>query len=461
MVFLCFRVFSLFVPQVNKIKGYRCKDNIIIFVCYDYFSIFDVSNDVSNFISTMATTSIYLDTRRSKQDQTYPVKIRVTHNATRKYYALKDDEGLPISLTEDEFTKVMGAKPRGEFKNKKIWLESAELKAREIIKELPAFTFDAFEKKYLKKRETWQFVSSAFDDHIKDLRKDGKINTASTYETAKRSFLLFSRKKLQFEDITVKWLQKYESWAKADGKSVTTISINTRALRRLFNIAIKDYNLNPAYYPFGNDDDGKYQPPQHFNNKRALSKQDILKIYNYEPPPGTMEHFCRDIWLMSYLSNGMNLSDIFKLKYHNIEGNEITFLRSKTSHKRKNRDVVVSMHPEVKNIIERWGNKPREAKQYIFNLLSEGMKPEQQVAKIKSRTKTTNDHIKKIAKKVGITANVSTYSARHSFATISRNEGAEIGYISEALGHSGMAVTENYLSSFGSDQREKYTSKLL
>jgi len=409
----------------------------------------------------MATTSIYLDTRRIKDDKTFPVKIRITHIKQRKYYAVKDDQGTPISLTEKDFIKVMGSKPRGDIKNMKLRFEAVEAKAIEIIEKLPVFTFDGFEKKFLKKRDTWKYISSAFEDHIKELKKDGKINTASTYETANRSFNLYSRKKVQFEDITVNWLMKYEYWAKADGKSSTTISINTRALRRLFNIAIKDYNLKSEFYPFGSSDDGKYQPPQHFNNKRALSKTDILKIHKYEPLPGTMEHFCRDIWLMSYLCNGMNLSDIFKLKYQNMQGNEIYFLRSKTSHMRTNKDIVVSMHPEVKNIIERWGNKPQEPKQYIFNLLGDALTPSQKVAKIKSTTKTVNTNIKKIAKSLGITENISTYSARHSFATISRNEGAEISYISESLGHSGMAVTENYLKSFGSDVREKYTSKLL
>jgi len=214
----------------------------------------------------MATTAIYLDTRRSKEDDSYPVKIRITHIKQRKYYAVKDDQGLPISLTEKGFEKVMGSKPRGDFKNLRLRFDAAEAKAIENIKSLPVFTFDGFERKFLKKRDTWKYISSAFEDHIKELKKDGKINTASTYETAKRSFDLFSRKKVQFEDITVKWLMKYEDWAKADGKSTTTISINTRALRRLFNIAIKDYNLKSDYYPFGSADDGNYQPPQHFNS---------------------------------------------------------------------------------------------------------------------------------------------------------------------------------------------------
>ena len=76
-------------------------------------------------------------------------------------------------------------------------------------------------------------------------------------------------------------------------------------------------------------------------------------------------------------------------------------------------------------------------------------------------TKTINKYMKRIARNVGINKNVTTYFARHSFATILKRSGTDIAMISDLLGHSSLGVTESYLDSFESDQISKQTDVLL
>ena len=243
-------------------------------------------------------------------------------------------------------------------------------------------------------------------------------------------------------------------------KSPTTVSINVRCVRRLFNLAIMNGDVERELYPFGDPEAGLYQPPQHRNIKKALAKSDIKKIFDYKPLQGSPEHFYRDLWIFSYLCNGMNLADILRLKHSNIQGDIIVFIRHKTAHNRKIRPVLVEITGSVKDILERWGTRPAMPNNYVFNVLTPGMTPEEGIRKIKSTTRMLNTNIKRIAKKVGIGQNISSYSARHSFATVLKLSGESIAFISEALGHSNLKTTENYLSSFDNEQRRKAAEKL-
>jgi integrase/recombinase XerD len=203
-----------------------------------------------------------------------------------------------------------------------------------------------------------------------------------------------------------------------------------------------------------------YQPPEARNIKKALSKQDLKKIFEYQAEENSPEQFARDIFIFSYLGNGMNLNDIFRLKYKNIAGDEIVFIRQKTASRRRIKPIAVSIDEDMQSIIDRYGTKPIEPDKYIFNILIEGLTPEQEIARIKQATKQTNKYLKRIAIKIGIDKNISTYYARHSFASVLKLSGENIAYISESLGHADIKTTENYLSSFDSEKRKESQKKL-
>lgn len=407
------------------------------------------------------TTAVIHETRRTLSDGTHPVKLRITHNRKQKYYTLNvSDNGLGLSV--DDWKKVNTERPRGQHKAIRDTLNVLEGRALEVIKSLPEFTFTAFEASFYNHQSAIDLFS-AMTATANSLRKEGRIKTALTYENAVKSLKAFARKdKLLFSVVTPEYLRRYEKWMLTAGKttktkekapnSPTTISIYLRNVRAAFNKA----GIKEEAYPFGR---GKYEIPNSRNVKKALTIQDIAKIFRYDAPPQSMREKYRDYWLLSYFCNGANIKDLAQLKYKDIDGDAITFIRSKT--KRKNRRaVVVPLTVEIARLIDRHGTRPALPDAYVLPILSVGMTPEQQQVAIDNAVRAINKHIKVIAQNIGLSTNVSTYTARHSFATVLKRSGASIEFISESLGHKNLTTTENYLADFELDEKRKMAANL-
>jgi len=163
---------------------------------------------------------------------------------------------------------------------------------------------------------------------------------------------------------------------------------------------------------------------------------------------------------VAHLCNGINVADLLRLRYSNIVGDEIRFYRQKTlSRSKKKKEIVAVLLPEMHQVITRWGNS-RQDNDYVFPFLHYGLEPKDEYRIIKSVTRLINKKMTRIGKALGIGA-ISTYTARHSFATVQKRSGAGIAYISESLGHSDIKTTENYLDSFEKEERMKNAENLL
>jgi len=400
-------------------------------------------------------TAIVLDKRRPLKDGKYPVKLRVTHNRKQQYYATK------YSFSEEEYNKVTGDKPRGKFKEAQLYLYALEVKADRIISKMHRFSFPAFEHALEGPKKTASDdLFEAFAANIEKLFAEGRVGTAESYRNALRSLQRYAkRKKLEFERITPEWLHGYEARMLQEGKSISTVGIYLRYVRALFNGAIEGGIIGREAYPFGKR---KYRIPASRNVKQALSMPTIAKIFKYEAEEGGTEQFCRDLWVFSYLCNGVNIADIARLKYGNISGERITFIRSKTARTSREdlKPVVAVMTEEAGQVIDRWGSPNREPGQFIFPILKPGMSPEREKAVIKQQTKSVNKHMRNILKKLGIDEYISTKAARHSFSTTLKQSGASIEFISESLGHHDLKTTELYLASFNDDIKKRFAEQL-
>lgn len=164
----------------------------------------------------------------------------------------------------------------------------------------------------------------------------------------------------------------------------------------------------------------------------------------------------RDYWIFMYLSNGINVKNMALLKYENIKGDVIEFIRAKTaSTKRKVEPIRVNLSVELKGIILKWGNEKVNEKTFIFPILQSGLTPERERQLIQQITHVINDHMKTIARDLHIDKDVTTYSARHSFATILQRSGVSVSFISEALGHSSTKTTQSYLAGFEDESKKE------
>ena len=314
-----------------------------------------------------------------------------------------------------------------------------------------------FEKNYLSNKAAKDNIYEAFKAYADNLRVNDRIGTAVSYECSQKSFHKFAPN-AKFADVTPDFLYNYEKWMLGNGSSVTTVSIYARSLRSLFNDAISDGLLNKDIYPFGKK---KYEIPTSNNVKKALTLNDIAAIYYYKPKPLTNTEMARDYWLFMYLSNGMNMKDMCLLKYENIKGDVIEFERAKTARTKRNVEAIrVSLSDDSMAIIKKWGNPKLDGGTYIFPILKNGLSAVRQRQLIQQITHLVNDHMKIIASVLNITNDITTYAARHSFATILQRSGASVAFIGEALGHSNIKTTQNYLAGF-EDDTKKETVKAL
>jgi hypothetical protein len=359
-------------------------------------------------------------------------------------------------LTVDEFEKVFNAKRKTneqkEIEEKLLYFKA---KAKDVITKLPVFTFDAFEEHFFDQRNTHNSVSFAFDKYIKQLKSEERIGTAVSYKCAKNSIGKY-KNNLTFADISPTFLKAYDKWMLQEGNSATTIGIYLRSLRAIYNQQKIDISL----YPFGEAID-KYSIPTSRNIKKALTVEEIAKIYSYEAELNSTKEMAKDYWIFLYLCNGMNVKDFCLLKWGNIDGDMLTYNRAKTQRsKKESKSISVALKSETLEIIKKWGQPSISKNAYIFPHLELEMTTEKQRATYQQLTKTINKYIKKICLELKINENVTTYFARHSFATVLKRSGANISLISDLLGHSSVGVTESYLDGFENEQIQEQTNVL-
>lgn len=387
-----------------------------------------------------ATSSIILDQRRMLKDGTYPVKIRITFQRKQVYYS------TPFHLTPTDFEKTQGKRPRHPFDTIAESLKKFKDTADDIIKELHGFTWIDFEKNYLSNKGARDVVSLAFTERINQLRTAGQISTAVSYECAQKSLNGFLPDG-KFIDFTPVKLGEYERIMLEKGNSKSTISIYLRALRAIFNIAISNKDILPAIYPFRKNENekDKYEIPEGKSIKKALKMPAIEKVFNYKPIPGSSKEMARDYWIFIYLGNGMNVKDLCLLKYSDIDKDLLKFKRAKTIRQKKEKIIQVVLQPEAKAIIKKWGSLKKDPDTFIFPVLTGKETPERQYQLIQQLTHVINENMREVCKDLKIKPALTTYTARHSFATVLKRSGASIDLISEMLGHSSIKTTQIYL----------------
>lgn len=390
------------------------------------------------------TARTILDTRRQKAGGGYPVKIVVTYNRKVKQYRIGKE------VTPEVWASLPTARSRAMVELRED-IEGSFGVVRDYIKQLTNegdFSFEAFNTRLL--GATASTVNVAVQQKIANLKENGQHGTAQIYGCMLVTLERYAGKEIEYADITPKWLRGYERHEQGRGLKQTTIAIHLRSLKAIINEAVAAGVVKQNAYPFGR---GKFEIREGEGRKLALSVSQIKQIAEYEGQK-TIERY-RDYWLFMYLCNGINPKDMTLLKWSNVENGEICFVRQKTRRTTKTEKTIRAViTPRMQQIIDRRGNKP-SANGYIFPILNRYLKnPERILAKQGSFIYTINMYMRKLGEILGI-GRITTYTARHSFATVLKRSGANIAYISESLGHTDLKTTENYLASFEREERER------
>jgi len=405
--------------------------------------------------------TVHIDFAKSKprKNGTCAVSLRIKIDGKKKFYP------FDIHLTEPEFNKIMHSNRRTkEQKDTYDKICSFEQKAIKAIQDLPIATFSLFEDAFFENRGAVDTIKQAFENRIKELEKNDQEGTAETYRNAISSLEKF-QKGMKFIDIDKKKLEKYEEWMRAGDLTAkpkrrkcgsATIGIYLRPLRELFN----SKDVHPSIYPFGAKK-YLYSIPTSRNVKKALTFEDIVKINHYKAKEGSMEQRSRDYWIFSFLCNGMNFKDMLLLKWKDIDGDDLTFVREKTKRSKKTKEPVqVVFQEQAKIIIKRWGSSFPAPDAYIFPHIKKDMTAKEIKKMVALVVSTTNKYMKLIAKELEINKKCTTYYARHSFSQVLRESGESIEIIGEALGHADIKTTMSYLSAFSRESRREATAIL-
>ena len=438
------------------------------------------------------STAIVLDTRRVKKNGKCPIKLRVISGRVPKDYP------TVFELSATEYKKLSAPRISEELQEVRKKFQEITTGADTILRQLETFFFSEFEAEFINKNpklfkqkkskvptlhpilEQCDFDYTPFlkrftifqEDHskpkniaitflsyIKKLLQQGRIGSAINYQRTYRSIKTFKGNVL-FSDITVGFLYQYETWMLNRGASKTTVGIVLRPLRSIFNEAIEDKIIKKDdCYPFGRR---KYQIPASRNLKKALTQEEIKRIYYFKSKCEKLT-IGKAYWLFCYLANGMNVKDMIYLKWRNIQGEYLVFERAKTEKTTRvdQKPITIYLTEEIWDIINTHGNKSRLANDYLFPTMQSGLNALEQFDLLNYARRLINEAMAEIAKELGMDKRVTTIVTRHSFSTQLKRAGVSTEYIQEALGHTNKKTTENYLDSFEKEVKKEFASKLL
>lgn len=404
----------------------------------------------------MVTYKILLDTRRAKSDGTYAVTIRITCN--RKSSTFNTGVFIQDTFWIEDKSIISSSHPNGNLLNKKVTEEY--LKVQKAVIELEAedsFNFDTLKDRLKDGHKlptvTKSITFKSFSDQlVTDMLAINKTGNAIIYSTTINRFTAFvASPKLRFMDIDYTLLEAFKRKLIKDGMKQNTISNYFRTLRAIYNKAIKAKVVDRSRYPFLD-----ISIKSERTAKRAISINDLTKIAQHELKPKSRQWHARNYFLLSFCLIGASFTDLAYLTPANIKKGRLIYKRRKTG-----KELSIKLQPYTKRLLLYYASMNTK---YLIPVLSSGIIEDSLQAKrlIAQWIKTTNKWLGKIATDRKIEDEVTTYVARHTWATTAKRLGYSIELIAEAMGHEhGNKITNIYLDNFDQSLIDTMNDKVI
>lgn len=389
----------------------------------------------------MASLKVMLDKQRISQNGEYPVMIKILHNRGRRFINLfqrvKPEDWDIKRLRLNEKTGTMEQRRSNMRVN--FYIETEVMKLKKIIMDFDAsewpYSVDDIVKAYYNKTS----IVPIFDyirDIVRSLEKVGKNGNSNVYrETMGRLMRYTKRDDLTFEEVNYSFLKNFEVHLQEKGCKINTISFYLRTIRSIFNRAIKDGVVGEEFYPFK-----KITIRKEKTLKRAIYKDDIAALKNLDLSGRPPLELARDLFLFSFYMRGMSFKDIAFLKVNNIIGERMYYSRQKTSQK-----LNIKITEKAMDIIRKYNDLSGRSV-FIFPIIRYPGKNE--FNQYKNGYRKTNRRLKVLGDMLQLQIPLTTYVARHSWASIAKRSGIPTSVISEGLGHDSEKTTQIYLDSF-------------
>lgn len=401
---------------------------------------------------TNATIKIVLDSKPMSNGY-HTIYLRIIKDRKKKNLS------LGLKCLKEHFENEQLTKKHKGYKVENELLTNFKSRANQILRDYQLnnlnYTLEDFEIKFRGKGNTEKDMNviDFFNEIIDEMTRAGNISNAKAYQSTRDSIIKFKGKKIKFKDISTTFLEKYEVFLRENSNQNGGISFKMRGFKALFNKARNRQIIPKTPYPF---EDYKISKLKSNISKRALTIEEFKKIRDADLSNHQYLIDAYNYFMFSIYTRGMNFKDMMILKWSNIQNNRILYTRSKTKGK-FNIEIIES----TAKILSYYKNQNRPT-QFVFPiLLNENLTPEQIHYRKQKVLKTYNSRLKEIAQLVGIDAKLTSYVARHSFATILKMKGTSIEKISEMMGHADVSVTMNYLKEFSNDDLDIENRKFL
>lgn len=291
-------------------------------------------------------------------------------------------------------------------------------------------------------------ISSFVSKETQVMRLNGQMRTAEAYATVVRSLTGHAKREVHFEELTPEYLKMYEKRLVKEGRGMNTISFYMRMLRAIYNRAhkagiIKNYQKEL----FADVFTGQQQTV-----KRAATPLVIQKLIQANLRKRG-QIFSRDLFLLSFYLRGIPFVDMCYLCKSNLKGSELRYFRRKTGQL-----MVVDVEPCALEIIEKY--LPMSyGTNYLLPILRDKNKSDRQ--QYTSALRLHNKRLEEIGRLLKLDVHLTSYVARHTWATIAKNAGVALFIISEGLGHASEHTTYIYMSSFEKSIMDSANQKVI
>jgi len=390
------------------------------------------------------------------KNNTSPLCIQFLHDGRKKTI------GLGISLTREywnaEAQKVTDDCPDRDNIQFQITAKIKEYSKK--IQRLEALDIPVnFETLFDAKpaRSVGITIEGGFKAEIERLESLGKINSATKHKYALQVLNGYKPTTMALEAIDLDYLKGLELYLRQRENKDNSIATRFAIFKAIYNKAVKEDKVAVKQNPFTLFQVGSLWVK---TRKRAIDKDDIQRLIDLEIAEGhTTEYrrLARDLFLFSYFTAGMNFGDIARLRYKDIVKGRVNYSRHKTQ-----KLLSFQLVPMALQILEKYGTAGH-GEDYIFPILNrrEHTTPQQIFNRLHKVLRKVNRELKTLGEQIGLEMPLTTYVARHTFATVLKRSGVNIAIISESLGHSDLSTTQIYLDSFENSQIDAAMQNLL
>lgn len=281
---------------------------------------------------------------------------------------------------------------------------------------------------------------------ISQLKQIGKMRTVDTYTTVLNSFKRFmGERDVLLDDVDSNLMLEYESWLKEHNICKNTVSFYMRNLRAIYNRAVEK-ELTTQRFPFKHVYTGIDKTV-----KRAVSIKVIKRIKELDLTQFPQFDYARDLFMFSFYTRGMSFIDMAYLKKKDLQNGILSYHRQKT-----NQQLFIKWEQPMQDIIDKYDTTDST---YLLPIIKNTNLDKRR--QYKNAAHLVNNKLKKLGEQLGLDISLTTYVARHAWASIAKSRNIPISTISEAMGHDSETATRIYLASLDTSSVDKANSIVL